>query len=629
MKWLVMITALAGGAIGWLVAGGIPQEVKAVEESVNQAVPVEKLSAIDPAAEVPFAVRSVADGGGSLNFAHVSEFIVNLENASADDCRRWWALMDDADEEMKLMLLRRWAALDPQGALQALGANAEPENFAAAILEGWAGHDLESAVDVALDLDELRLVYAVMRGAGSDGIERLYDLLTERGFDKAAPGFFEAIFSKLAEVDQKKAATLALRFKGGGGFGWQLGLENVLTMWVREDAKSALAWAEGLADSDERERAMQALARKWMAIDPLRALESMGDKIEYSTLRNGGGSMPSGRLDDSDFEKLLSHADALAAENPEDAAFFLRGAVSGLRSGDHPERLAEMASRLGGMDGGEIEWGVAEAAANWARKDEASLVEFINSVDDEPVRAAAIRGLVDWLSRDEPMRALEFLAGLEEPVDGIQTRELIRGALGSGLSPDEVIAQIPEAMRDASLTIFAEGYIGTELNPSDVADFLQRQPAGKERDRAMMFVAGDWAQTAPLAAAAWVAGMEPGKIQEHAAGTVVSTWATIDFEAATEWARGLDDEASRSNALANAAKIATSNDPQRALEIAAEVADDQLRTTWTNHGLIALARQNPSSALEKLSELEVDEEAQQQVRSVAAEALALRAMLGP
>lgn len=616
MKFAVPIVALLALWIGWSRGGAFVSQ-----QTESASARKETLSALTLGENVvPVAIERIEKGGRRPSFAELSAFVRQLDTAGASDCRRWLAMLPEGELWLITMVMMRLAEIDPHSALEAMRLDEKLQRYEWSVFASWASRDLEAATESAQERRSASAVWGLMDGAGTASIERLYDLLVAAGYDKRDPSGFDRIFPKIAEVDPARAAGLAMRSWSDGHRG---SITAVLKRWVGEDPEAAFAWAGSLEKLSVRQAAQGTILQAWLERDPAAALEMMGD--DFAVLHSlNGVLLPTGSLSDSGFECLLDWYEKQPLSTDGDR--FLSYLAQGLSRGDHPQRLAVLVDRLFteqfvvSMSGQ-----VVDAAENWALRDERGLAEFIASIGEGPLRDLAIRGMVDHLAEVDPLRALEYINSLGKPNILPDLSPVFDRLLKQGLSLDEAMQRIPAGMRDKIFD--GRRFDCSERPPGEVVAFLERQPPGDGRDRAMSFAGGLWARQDPQAAAAWVVALGDDGIRAYAAGNVANAWAMVDLDAAVEWAGALDDPQSRSRALAQASKVAAGSQPERAVEVAAGIADPALRNEALSGGLRSLARRDPDRAVELMRELGVDDSVRNRVEEAAGEARLLRPIL--
>ncbi|MCB1096309.1 MAG: hypothetical protein KDN22_12095 [Verrucomicrobiae bacterium] len=629
MKTSTIITLGAGCAsvgLGWFMAGMSNRDTTA--GTASGPAPATIVPIAKSASDQPIVFKLLEDDPSKLDFAAISDLMFRLETASIADCRRWLErIVDDESPdsaELKRAIIEHFAELDPAGAWKLVDANEKLQGYSGNVLGIWAKADLEGAVEAAVTAKQQSAIYSLMEAAGPEQIEHLYHLLVDRGFNKGSTGgFFESIFRYLAQGDKRKAAVLALQFDSENSPGYSNGLDNVLAGWVHESPDAALKWVESIENKRQRDSAMAMLAIKWIQKNPQEGLELMWDKVAFEKQQNSSFSISI--IKQEEFDKLLTWIGERKDESPTQAAHVLQAMVSGLYV-DNLDRLAQIVPMLdGSIKLDRLRYDIPNTVTRWAAQDETAVLEFIDNTTNPTVQEAAIRGLVNHWSKNDPARALEFLGGLDEPIKNIDTNALLNNLFEQSDDLATVFAQIPESMRDQSYLDYAWRMGRNE--PAKALEFLKQQPEGEQRNRAMQHAASYLAREDPAAATEWVSSLPEGEDRQYGAANVADSWARYDATAATEWAKNLPDDLSREWALRKITEVISSTRPAEAVELALSIQDKESRARAMNRSLPALARQDPTAALALVETAGFTEAEAKQLTSAANESLALREAL--
>ncbi len=635
MKILLTVIAAIGGLVGWLGAGAylgsggsapVPSEAESPETSHESRTE-------DP--PPPPVIEAAANGVVAHSFDDFSEFILALDRADVEDCRRWLQALGSHDGRPHIyrlakIIFERWARLDPAGALAAARAEPSYRSHSADILVQWAREDVEAALHASLEGEQITDIYGVMRGAGPEHIQRVHDLLVERGVDKRSPGYFEAIFHHIGAVDIRKAADLALAFQLSSAqrtFGPNTtGMSNVLGMWLGRDASAALAWAESIENRAARKKILEQLTSKWVAWEPKEALEAMWDRTDFSRLAtNNSVSIPGyrKRLSAAEFDALVEWVDARAATDPYEAEAVYHAMVRGVHYSGEYERLGTLITRLNSEEmPRNISSAIEHVSASWAAQDEEELLEFINSTEDAKIRKNATQGLLNHLARTDPLRGLEFVRQQEGEGD-LKTDDLMKSLFDLSSDPDALIAQLPDSMRGAALEKRLRTL--THEDPLRAVEFLGRHDEFETTHHEhLMTISTALALQHPSLAAEMVDELEPGPDREFAAGNVAAVWAETNFDAAVEWSQSLDDPASRSRALERVVRLAAVHRPERGMVLAVEIENDRLRVQAVSNSLLSFARRDPDESMRLLEGAEVSGEMRAKIVETAAKIRAVR-----
>jgi hypothetical protein len=93
----------------------------------------------------------------------------------------------------------------------------------------------------------------------------------------------------------------------------------------------------------------------------------------------------------------------------------------------------------------------------------------------------------------------------------------------------------------------------------------------------MTAVVNQWANTDPLSASRWAAGLPEGKAKESTFNILIGQWARIDSMAAENWIGNLPHGQSRDTAVMSYVRYLTSRDPKDALQWASIIDSESIR----------------------------------------------------
>lgn len=572
-------------------------------------------------------------------------FLRDLQEASPLTLERWIVeLMGTGDVQKNYpqltMVLQRYGELDGERAMAFLQGHSELTRFRGIVIGSWAGKDWKAAAEKVLELEPKGyLINSVMNGIQSDldATLALHDFLKAEGFDKRVPGAFANLFSRLDGLGSEKVANLALEHMRAvprsGPFGSEShGLVNVLSNWIRDDPEAALAWVEGRSKGSDKGMAMVSLISAWSDRDGVGALQNLwyhvdAQQREYLVNQLGNGN--DGALD---IGGLVDWLDA-HVDSPDWRAKLMNGFANGLgNSHQNPQQLAELLPYLdrANHDG---KHAIRRAAGRWAEVDMAGLETWLDSVDDNDVRAAVVGGIIRELASNDPDKAMAYVndpalnSDLAEALSSYDLRRLITSASDRGKDAHEVLHQLPENLHDKAL----EGYVESvaQKDPAGAVRHLLSIPESETRDRSIQQGVSHWAQQEPEAAAAWVSDLAEGEMRTYATANLVNNWARSDLEGAMTWVEEQGPSASRDAATVALARAQSHSNPEAAWELLQTLGpaeDHGYRRDGAIHKtLTALAQRNPQRAEEALSQVEVSEPMRESLEKAVHETIALHA----
>ncbi|MEZ5326643.1 MAG: hypothetical protein R3F19_16470 [Verrucomicrobiales bacterium] len=571
MKELSIYSSLALLAIlaGWTFASNLARETATESNPIDaSSIGSVPFSPIAPSKNerIPNAVREISRQTGNLDFTSLADFYQRLAVADAGDCRRWLDSLGDASSDDAITLTKaifeHWSHLDQASAIAALRESTalDEHDFKSDLLERmfgrWARDDMTAALDMALVGTNSTDVYGVVWAVDQSQVEALYELLIQRGFNRTSPGSFQVIYSRLAEVDVERAASLALQNNASTGF------ENVINQWVSNDSGAVLQWAESLTSPVKRQQALDRLACEWLEIRPLEGMKAMWDKVDFTDLERFALSTPLGsRASEGEYEQMLAFIESKSQQSPIQAAHLLQAIVNGMRYSDHPERLGDVASVFAIVTGNqEIELAhlarsVGEVTTRWLMKDEDSLIAFINDVPSDQIRDAAIDSLYNhWCSTD-PTRAIALANQFERPE---WSAGLVETLIEMCKTPDEVLELLPENSRQDAMPRITSMFANS--NPEESFALAAQQPAGAARDKMMLEVLSAWSRFDPEKAVEKLPQMT--SMPEAERRLFANVWSQGDLNEARALAESVSELPYKSQALAPVLNRSIETDPE-------------------------------------------------------------------
>lgn len=603
---------IAGSFAGWILTGAILErssDTGSPEPDANREIRsiLSPRSTDGPGVALPSDTELRTLEGFEV-------MLVRLEGASESDFKDWLRRLhgDASGSGFQLQMMKaialHWASRDPEAAL-AFVRQEGMSNLRAPILQEWARSDMEAAFEQALSVSTSgRTAGSLMSGLDMDQREAYYQTLLDAGFDKSHPGFFGNVFGWLYRANPELAATGALEHALETSSSWSHGLDNVVRAWMKDDPDALLRWARSHTNPRSRDHALAIVAEKWIEKSPVEGMDLFWDELNHQQRKT-----ITDRLEHSlpaDVDALLTwvdeHVEALDWHGK-----IVTKLIKGLRNSDEPEKLAEILPRLDPEFSG-LESAVGAAARKWAEKDADGLEKWMATLENEKLREAASNARLDHFMREDPMKAIAHLETLQDGdwSNDHRIHSLIDTAFRKlseeGLPPEEIMAQLPEDLRDRA----AMGYAQTHAReaPAETMTFLEAQPEGPERDRALQFTAGHWAVQDPIQAAEWVATLEEGTQKEYAMRNVAGNWARQDFEAAKAWINEQSSSSSRDRAFQEIVGAAQGQSPEDALILAQAITDDGQRQRSVEQAIGNIARQDPDRAASLLLESGLPEE---------------------
>ncbi len=135
--------------------------------------------------------------------------------------------------------------------------------------------------------------------------------------------------------------------------------------------------------------------------------------------------------------------------------------------------------------------------------------------------------------------------------------------------------------------------------------------------KAVLGILGQWAQTDPQAAIAWVSALPKGDLRAGALKAIFSSWVKKDAPGAANFAEALPMGKDRQQAVASVAAEWAGADPETAITWARQLADKPSREAALQHIALRLCESNASKAAEVVVSLPAGEVKRDLVSEVA------------
>lgn len=585
----------------------------------------------DTSGTIPQERISLLGGSGSLkvelpeidSFAVLADQMTQVYLASFDELKQLYLAAVDspnASNGVLFMIGKRLIIEDPEATIEFLTINDRPEDHfhrfrVESAFSEWARRDLSAAVDAAMLRDPKGdLTRGIVFDLDATQSERLYQMLLERGLDKENPDEFSDIFYALShknpELTTKRAWDFHLKntFIEGqedhnqeGDYKIQDGVEQ----WYHKDPGGALSWLLTQKDSSTRTKALNALAHTALRENGPKGLEWISEHIDEEHLPDVFNNF---HRRTKDVEGVIAWADT-NIESTSVHQEVLTHILRGLAQSNHPEAMVSVLSHFDrDFNDHYIITHIRQAGKKWAEQDLEGYQAWIDSVENPHFRSAAENGLISHWMVEDPSRVLEYLKDAEGSGEMPRFTDYHETDLFGGFmqdlieaqgkaDPAELIDSFPDTWADQVRFHYASA-VSDMGEPEKAVNFLQTQPEGTERNRALQVSIGKWAAKAPSEAAEWVNTLSEGQEKELAARNLANTWARFDVEGAHAWVEDLPPSTSRDRAAEQVIDAAWLHHPEHALSLAQSMTDQDLRERFVMQTITNLARRNPDLATE-------------------------------
>lgn len=502
-----------------------------------------------PSAQIAAAI-ALAASVASHDFAR---FLDNLDRLPPPSARRLAAET----------LMRRWVRHDPGAALRWCQEDDANANWVRHVAAEWAKQDPTQAEAIIQSISNARpfTLAAIATAFASQGnFQGALDLLLHPQLSESGFYLDDPRRDTLEVLADRDPDWLASRIDGLPPLMQGYAREAVTRALARRDVRAAFEWAAA-APQSQRVACLKSVVEG--ARDPsewLTALAALPADLQGAMrVRTWFDRFELGTIVDA----LISHAPRLPDSLRPSLMEYLDG---DLGSSSDPGKLA---TRILAVDELRPHFSVANFVNDWMREAPAATKAWIESLQDESLRAEAretFNGRIEAIEQAHAISQLPFAerwvmdAGKNQ-FDGSNsllaldpsTRQRVLEADLTGHSPDG----LENPFRTDVIQVMSERY------PSETARWLSENLTGNDSPKlatAARTTASWWAADDPQSAAAWAAALPPGDTRAWAAANVAIQWRSVDPAAARAW---VDSLPAADRAVAARAMDAASTPPSR------------------------------------------------------------------
>ncbi|MDH4475462.1 MAG: hypothetical protein QE274_03230 [Verrucomicrobiaceae bacterium] len=369
-------------------------------------------------------------------------------------------LPGEIENDIAMDLLRRWARLDPAGAIQFAAAHRDlhgSDSFASELFIGWMDARPEAAMAWVKTMRDAELRFQLL----------------------------PAVISRMVQEHPGDALRLTLELRGENR---DRAISALFAEWAENDIQAAAAAANAMNSPADRASAQQHVATQWAEHDPAAAMKWISAAMTYDV------------ASDVDFENtaLGLVLEKWAAKSPQEAAQF---ALASERGFGRNHMLTTVAAQWAGQD--------PAAALQWSSKlrdaedRDAIATSVIASIGEANVSSAANLALTlpSGSTRDQSLGLLldRWTSSNPAEVSIWATQQLKSGGT-------QALNSIVKAWADSDVQA-----LGTWLNSL---------PPSRPRDEGFATLARHLGPTHPDLAALWVDAIADGGLRDLTARTL-------------------------------------------------------------------------------------------------------------
>ena len=294
-------------------------------------------------------------------------------------------------------------------------------------------------------------------------------------------------------------------------------LHRIAQAWVRQDPRSAAAWANELEGAD-RQEALREVLHRWAEDDPAAAANCLA---QLPTSEQNLHIMHAITQRWAERDRTAAMAWGAAQTSPANRERALGGVVSSWAESD-PQAAAKFAASIESPY--ERQRVLDVAARRWAAQDAAAAVAWAQGLPDEE-RLRVNRSILHELAELDPQHAAAVYGELTATATA-------------------------EARQDHRRMAEEIASVWSSSSPREAAAWAAGLPeAGEVRRSAVRNVAEHWLRIDSMEAGQWILQLPEGATRDAAAERVVRTTVRSDPAVAFEWANSLSDAGHRSGLI--------------------------------------------------------------------------------
>ena len=249
----------------------------------------------------------------------------------------------------------------------------------------------------------------------------------------------------------------------------------------------------------------------------------------------------------------------------------------------------------------ERRFGISEALAGWAVKDEHAAIAWANQNHpagengDNPLLVGIVKGLTET----DLDAANRLFLGLPKgsarwQSSSILAEKFAQRGVEDGIRWAEAYPQDDRRMRETIL-----GQMGARLAQQDLsatAEWTKSMSDEPGAYRVMENLIHQWASQDPQSAANWIDDLQDSKKKTHAMSELTGRWALLDPAATAEWLNAQPSSPDNDPAIATFVSRIQGIDPQGAVGWAASISDPSLREKSIQQAIHAWQQTDPEKA---------------------------------
>ncbi len=370
------------------------------------------------------------------------------------------------------------------------------------------------------------------------------------------------------------AAALLLAQKLPPGRDTTQNYHSIFTAWAEMDRPAALAAVANLPPGQIRNDALISIAEAWSRTDPAAVL-TWANSLPPSDVRNNAINYVVSKMGYDDAAGAMALTKELPPGDFRTNAMY--NVLNELVQSDPKATIAYLDSLPAGSTRDRF---TQYAVSEWSRTDPQAAMDWTENTLTGQAYDKSMAGILQTVGENNPAEAAAYLAKLSDPaVENIAIPQLASQWAQSDIkSALAWVQSLPASLGDTRLQAF-NNVMNSWINgdPASAAAYLATIPDDPNFKRLANQVAGSWASVDPKAALAWGESLPPGPGRDNAVGSAVSTLARYDPQSAWAYAQQMPPGSGTVQTEANILATWSSQDPARAAAHLSDLPADTVR----------------------------------------------------
>jgi len=330
-------------------------------------------------------------------------------------------------------ILRQWANIDPEAALQAAAAveGRVRDRFLESTLRAWAGNDYEKVFQFVMDSSDSNILCTGIRALTGSPQEcdyaALFNAFTERGSvnESLYRNTMVQLMHRWFEANPREAATAVAKLPPGNDF--RTAVSDISSQWARKatDINEPLKWALSLPTGETRSNALSTIFSQW-------GMSNNSNTRDHATAAAAVLALPEADRNDNLLCNVASQwamADPQAAldwasrlPDPEQRQNVVQESIIRLAF-NNPQQAIALLNTYGLATNATA---VGQTVDLWTLKDIRGASEWVKTLPNGEVRDGALQTIAErYKTNDAPETAVAWALAIANPTQRVSAIESI------------------------------------------------------------------------------------------------------------------------------------------------------------------------------------------------------------